>query len=39
MAGQIAGLVDRERSAKEIVEEVMADAEKTIRALNQRIRR
>ncbi len=38
MAGQIAGLVDRERSAKEIVEGVMADAEETIRALNQRIR-
>jgi enoyl-[acyl-carrier protein] reductase II len=37
MAGQIAGLIERERSAKEIVEEVMADAEKTIRALNERI--
>jgi enoyl-[acyl-carrier protein] reductase II len=37
MAGQIAGLIDRVRPAREIIGEVMRDAEKTIEDLHGRI--
>jgi enoyl-[acyl-carrier protein] reductase II len=37
MAGQIAGLIDRRKSAREIIEDIMAETELAIRALNDRV--
>jgi enoyl-[acyl-carrier protein] reductase II len=37
MAGQISGLVTKRKSAKAIIEDVMAEAEKTIRAMTGRV--
>jgi enoyl-[acyl-carrier protein] reductase II len=37
MAGQISGLIDRKRTASQIIEDVMAEAHDTIRAMGRRI--
>ncbi len=37
MAGQISGLVERRRSAEEIIQDVMTEAQDTIRAMSERI--
>ena len=37
MAGQIAGLVKKEQPAKEIIEEMFEEAEKCIKAIQERI--
>ena len=35
MAGQIAGLVDKEQSCLEIIEEMFGEAEKTMETINK----
>jgi len=37
MCGQIAGIIDRERTASEIIESVMKEAEETIKKLNGKL--